>query len=339
MKRPIKSGLAVDGKISAVQGTEPGEVVVLDGSGKLPVDNLNTILVQQGGTGVTVLPEGALLQGNGINAVTRADSVGGTTQPIYIDIDGKAKTISYTVSKSVPADAVFTDTTYENRQAAEGGTDLSLVTTGDKYNWDHMEDTDTKDTAGSTDTSSKIFIIGAASQTSYSQTYSHDTAYVGTDGCLYSDGQKVLTSHQSLAAYAPLDSPALTGMPTAPTAASGTDTTQIATTAFVQDAVSASHIVTDAMVFKGTIGTGGTVASLPADHTVGWTYKVITAGSYAGKNCEVGDLIICTNTRVTANNDDWTVAQTNIDGAVTGPANAVDTHIAVFDGTSVHKVE
>lgn len=37
--------------------------------------------------------------------------------------------------------------------------------------------------------------------------------------------------------YAPLASPALTGVPTAPTAASGTDTTQIATTAFVQDAI------------------------------------------------------------------------------------------------------
>lgn len=40
----------------------------------------------------------------------------------------------------------------------------------------------------------------------------------------------------ALAAKAPLASPALTGTPTAPTAAAGTDTTQIATTAFVQAA-------------------------------------------------------------------------------------------------------
>ena len=38
--------------------------------------------------------------------------------------------------------------------------------------------------------------------------------------------------------YAPLASPEFTGTPTAPTASSGTNTTQIATTAFVQDAVS-----------------------------------------------------------------------------------------------------
>ena len=51
--------------------------------------------------------------------------------------------------------------------------------------------TDTKNTAGSTDTSSKIFLIGATSQPANPQTYSHDTAYVGTDGCLYSGGTKV----------------------------------------------------------------------------------------------------------------------------------------------------
>ena len=50
---------------------------------------------------------------------------------------------------------------------------------------------DTKNTAGSTDTSSKIFLIGATSQAANPQTYSHDTAYVGTDGCLYSGGAKV----------------------------------------------------------------------------------------------------------------------------------------------------
>ena len=38
--------------------------------------------------------------------------------------------------------------------------------------------------------------------------------------------------------YAAIDSPGLIGIPTAPTAASGTNTTQIATTAFVQDATS-----------------------------------------------------------------------------------------------------
>lgn len=59
-------------------------------------------------------------------------------------------------------------------------------------------DNDTKNTAGSTDTSSKIYLIGATSQAANPQTYSHDTAYVGTDGCLYSNSTKVLTEHPSI---------------------------------------------------------------------------------------------------------------------------------------------
>ena len=42
----------------------------------------------------------------------------------------------HTVQSNVPANAVFTDTTYESKPAASGGTSLSLVTTGDKYRWD-----------------------------------------------------------------------------------------------------------------------------------------------------------------------------------------------------------
>lgn len=75
----------------------------------------------------------------------------------------------------------------------------------------------------------------------------------------------------------------------------------------------------DAMVFKGTIGTGGTVTALPTTgYSAGWTYRVVTAATYAGVSCEVGDLIICVKDYATAfNNSDWTIAQTNIDGAVT----------------------
>lgn len=51
--------------------------------------------------------------------------------------------------------------------------------------------TDTKNTAGSTNTSSAIYLIGATTQAANPQTYSHDTVYIGTDGCLYSNKTKV----------------------------------------------------------------------------------------------------------------------------------------------------
>ena len=130
---------------------------------------------------------------------------------------------------------------------------------------------------------------------------------------------------------APLASPALTGTPTAPTAADGTNSTQIATTAFVQSAFKAN----DSMMYKGTIGSSGaTVTALPATHNPGWTYKVKTDGTYAGQKCEIGDMIICEKAGTTASDSDWTVIQSNVDGAVTGPASATDAHVAVFDGTS-----
>lgn len=134
--------------------------------------------------------------------------------------------------------------------------------------------------------------------------------------------------------YAPKASPTFTGTPKAPTAASGTNTTQIATTAFVISEINSKLAASDAMQFKGTLGTGGTVTALPASHSKGDTYKVITAGTYAGVACEVGDMIICITDGTSANNAHWTVVQSNIDGAVTGPTSAVSGNVAIFNGTT-----
>lgn len=53
---------------------------------------------------------------------------------------------------------------------------------------------------------------------------------------------EMLGTTVDLSGYAPLASPAFTGTPTAPTAAAGTDSTQIATTEFVNDAVEANGL-------------------------------------------------------------------------------------------------
>lgn len=111
--------------------------------------------------------------------------------------------------------------------------------------------------------------------------------------------------------YAPLASPALTGTPTAPTATAGDNSTQIATTAFVTSAISG---ITGAMVFKGTIGTGGTAGTtLPTTGVkIGDTYKVATAGTYASQAAKVGDLFIATATTPT-----WAYVPSGDDAAVT----------------------
>jgi len=91
----------------------------------------------------------------------------------------------------------------------------------------------------------------------------------------------------------------------------------------------------DAMVYKGTIGSGGTVTSLPTSYSAGWTYKVITAGTYAGETCEIGDMLIAINTKSSGGVDaDWNVIQTNTDGTVVGPASSTSGNFPIFTGTS-----
>ena len=114
---------------------------------------------------------------------------------------------------------------------------------------------------------------------------------------------------------------ALTGTPTAPTAAAGTNTTQIATTEFVTNAVAQGFVANDAMVFKGLIGSNQPITQLPTSgYNAGWTYRVANAGIFAGEYCEVGDLLIAIKDGPTSGssviNTDWGKVEHNIDGAV-----------------------
>lgn len=131
---------------------------------------------------------------------------------------------------------------------------------------------------------------------------------------------------------------ALTGVPTAPTAATSVSNTQVASTAFVQSVVNEKiSSLSSALVFQGTLGTDGTVAELPANHKVGYVYVVATAGTYAGAVCEVGDMVICVKDGSTAANGDWTVVQTNINGAVTASDTLVADQVVVGAGGKASK--
>lgn len=139
---------------------------------------------------------------------------------------------------------------------------------------------------------------------------------------------------------ATLASPALTGTPTAPTAAPGTNTTQIATTAFVTAATTAIIAASDAMVFKGVIDCSANPNYPAADR--GHTYRVSLAGKIGGAigvNVEVGDTLICLTDGTASGNHatvgvNWGIVQANLDGAVIGPATATDGYIVLFDGTT-----
>ena len=109
---------------------------------------------------------------------------------------------------------------------------------------------------------------------------------------------------------APLASPNLTGSPTAPTPATGSNNTQLATTAFVQNAVNAA--VTNAAAYQGAANSYTEIVKTA--YKPGWYWFVRTAGEYAGQQCESGDMIIANTAKGASVSDtDFDVIQSNVD--------------------------
>lgn len=85
------------------------------------------------------------------------------------------------------------------------------------------------------------------------------------------------------------------------------------------------------MVFKGTLGAGGTITSLPTASSAneGFTYKVITAGTYASQSADVGDVFI-------SNGNAWTLVPSGDEpsGTVTNvaTASASGSHLTLTGG-------
>ena len=109
---------------------------------------------------------------------TASTAVGSATQGVYIASDGTATAMTYTVAKSVPADAVFTDHTYESKSAVSGGIADSLCTTGEKYTWNNKVD------------SVGVIMVGTASASAYAYqqiNYTDAGSYYSTDikGTMY----------------------------------------------------------------------------------------------------------------------------------------------------------
>lgn len=77
---------------------------------------------------------GSSSAGGSANSAVKLDtSAGSTTQPVYFS-GGKPVAISYTIGKSVPSNAVFTDTTYSDVTASTHG----LMTAADKQKLDAL---------------------------------------------------------------------------------------------------------------------------------------------------------------------------------------------------------
>lgn len=114
----------------------------------------------------------------------------------------------------------------------------------------------------------------------------------------------------ALGEKAPLASPAFTGTPTAPTAASGTNNAVVATTAFVTSAI--SNALASAMTYKGAASAYSAITEMP--YKAGWCWIVSTAGTFAGQDCEVGDMVVANKAKGSpAADSDFDVIQSNME--------------------------
>lgn len=112
-----------------------------------------------------------------------------------------------------------------------------------------------------------------------------------------------------LDAKASTSSPAFRGVPTAPTATLGANTTQIATCAFVQEAIMGK--MEGVAMYRGAVSSESEIAS--SQYQAGWYWVVSEAGSFFGRDCESGDMIFANSARSGAGSDsDFDIIQTNI---------------------------
>ena len=119
--------------------------------------------------------------------------------------------------------------------------------------------------------------------------------------------------HPTDTSRAPLASPNLTGIPTAPTASASSTATMIANKKYVDDAIAAAK--TNAATFQGKATTSS--PSTADIYTAGYYWLVAEAGNYINNSiyCQPGDMIFAissTTTEITGSTADFTVIQQNL---------------------------
>lgn len=85
--------------------------------------------------------------------------------------------------------------------------------------------------------------------------------------------------------------------------------------------------------WRGSVNAEG---DIPNTYEAGDRWVVTTPGVYKGQALEAGEIIVAVTSRQGSGNQnsDFTFAQYNLNGAVTGPASAADGNIVCFDQTT-----
>jgi len=174
-----------------------------------------------GSESVVDIVESALVAGVGLDK-----SYNDASGTITIDIDSTVATKAY--ADQAEADAISTASADATSKANAAQSAASA---------DATSKANAAEATASADATSKANAAQAAAElTASTALTNHENDTLGIHGIADTSLLVTTTGSQTLMSKS-LTSPSLTGTPTAPTAAAGTDTTQVATTAFVQDAI------------------------------------------------------------------------------------------------------
>lgn len=240
----------------------------------------------------------------------------------------------------VGSTTVAADTKTDTLELAAGSNvTLTPDATNDKVTF---AATDTKNTAGSIDSASRLYLVGAPSQGANPQTYSNSNVYT-TNGTLYAqyfngvsldkgssglviagdDGQVLVPS----GAYYDLGDACEKGVDTS--IASGSTSTNVPTTAAVASFVASQ--VAGALEYKGAVSAESSLLNTALKK--GWYYIVsmpnssTTSITIGGVQCEAGDMVFVrtagTYTTSTALGAAIDVVQANIDTLTNGEIDAI----------------
>ena len=143
--------------IDTLTGAGTGTVTQIGGTGGITTNQTSGAPIQHDGNVKLNLKSDTAYTGTVADPSTDASITNGNVYPVALDGDGHPVV-------GVP----WTDTTYENKSASEGGTDVSLVTTGDKYVWDHKLDaTANAASAAKLNNGSADYAVGSATKGVY----------------------------------------------------------------------------------------------------------------------------------------------------------------------------
>jgi hypothetical protein len=185
--------------------------------------------------------------------------------------------------------------TYESKTAASDGMTLSLVTTGEKHTWNNKQSN--IDDLSTIRSGAALGATAVQPETGKGLSTNDYTTAEKTKLAGIAEGAEVNVQSNWTQTTTTADD-YIKNKPTLGTAAAknATDTYNATGTDVTTGKAVAAALATlpEPMVFKGSLGTGGTITTLPtaSSSNKGYVYKVITAGTYASQSAKVGDTFI-----------------------------------------------